>query len=444
MSRIFKKGVVAMLMGVMLCSNIVTTSAMPIEAKTYDKVNEIFDWGAATTKVIINVNQTIEQDMIDEDTFSVHVSRRDPRKGDEALLEQGERNILDAYVSDKDGNKVKRCSYVTLELEVGPNITLGSPLNYYSGSNVWIECDYTIKQEQPIQTTQGKIENLVYTSLEDTIIIGVDEFKSDSHAYVDNMFGDITMNYAYYEPAEDEVKNPLIIWLHGGGEGGTDTTIPLAANKATHFASDEIQNYFDGAYVLVPQSPTKWMDSGEEGKVSGATKTNATSKYTKALKSLIDEYIDQNSDIDQQRIYIGGASNGGFMTMRMIMDYPEYFAAAFPVCEGVKDEFVTDKDIEKIKDLPIWFICAATDKTLPAPIYTLPTYDRLIKAGSEDVHLSYFKNVQDTSGLYLQEDGTPYEYDGHWSWIYAYNNEVSTVINGESTTLMEWMAMQSK
>jgi hypothetical protein len=39
---------------------------------------------------------------------------------------------------------------------------------------------------------------------------------------------------------------------------------------------------------------------------------------------------------------------------------------------------------------------------------------------------------------------TPYEYDGHWSWIYVYNNEVSKTIDGKTTTFMEWLADQSK
>jgi hypothetical protein len=52
--------------------------------------------------------------------------------------------------------------------------------------------------------------------------------------------------------------------------------------------------------------------------------------------------------------------------------------------------------------------------------------------------------VVDTSGLYKNADGTPYEYNGHWSWIYVYNNDVKTTIDGKEITLMEWLASQSK
>lgn len=65
------------------------------------------------------------------------------------------------------------------------------------------------------------------------------------------------------------------------GEGGTDPTIPIAGNKACNFASNEIQDYFGGAYVLAPQAPTFWMEGTSGGFGDG------TSKYEKALMALI-------------------------------------------------------------------------------------------------------------------------------------------------------------
>jgi hypothetical protein len=61
---------------------------------------------------------------------------------------------------------------------------------------------------------------------------------------------------------------------------------------------------------------------------------------------------------------------------------------------------------------------------------TLPTYNRLVEAGAQDVLLTLFDNVHDTTGLYKKADGTPYQYySGHWSWIYVFNNEVESTIN---------------
>lgn len=69
------------------------------------------------------------------------------------------------------------------------------------------------------------------------------------------------------------------------GEGGTDGLLPISANKAANFASEDIQSYFDGAYVLAPQTPTMWMQ-GPNGEFGGKD-----SKYTKALMGLIEDYV---------------------------------------------------------------------------------------------------------------------------------------------------------
>jgi predicted peptidase len=159
--------------------------------------------------------------------------------------------------------------------------------------------------------------------------------------------------------------------------------------------------------------------------------------------SLIKDYVANHKDVDTSRIYIGGDSNGGYMTMLMARDYTNYFAAAFPTCEALKDTLITDTQINKLKDLPIWFIAAKTDPVVITSQYVEPTYQRLVDAGAKNVHLSLFDKVLDTSGLYTKADGTPYEYNGHWSWIYVYNNKPTDMINGKTTTIMEWLANQN-
>jgi|GEM_PF-5846502 len=75
--------------------------------------------------------------------------------------------------------------------------------------------------------------------------------------------------------------------------------------------------------------------------------------------------------------------------------------------------------------------------------YTKATYDRLVKAGAKDVHISLLDKVLDTTGLYKKEDGSPYEYFGHFLWIYVYNNKSTENINGKTTTIIEWRATQT-
>lgn len=415
----------------------VSTGAISVAGKaktgSYRTVTEIEDWGPAITKVIVDLGKPIPVTSVTTETFRVHVVRSDNRL-ENAFLEEGYRKVTKAYVADAKGKPAKKNGhYVVLEMEIGPTITLGSSINFSLSTyfNDWIDSKYTITQIKDIVTPAGEISGLVFDTFKGGVRELVDDFSTGKAS-----FDGVNLTYADYSPAKDKEKNPLIIWLHGMGEGGTDPTIAIAGNKAVNFISPNIQSYFGGAYVLAPQTPTFWMD-GNTGFGDG------TSKYEKALMSLIQAYVQKNKDIDPNRIYIGGDSNGGYMTMLMIRDYPEYFAAAFPTCEALKDTLISDENIRSMANLPIWFVAAKTDNVVPPNEYAVPTYERLVHAGAKNVHLSLFDNVIDTSGLYKKADGTPYEYDGHWSWVYVYNNEVSETINGKTTTLMEWLANQS-
>ena len=60
--------------------------------------------------------------------------------------------------------------------------------------------------------------------------------------------------------ADDGDAHPLILWLHGYGEGGyegvTATTSGLRANRAAIcFAEDRAQEIFGGAFVVAPRYP---------------------------------------------------------------------------------------------------------------------------------------------------------------------------------------------
>lgn len=400
---------------------------------SYQTVTEVFDWGPAVTKIIINLDRIVPQDSISNDTFKVHVVRTENRKDTKILGQsEGECKVTKAYVSDENGNYKTKEKYITLELEVGPDVSLTSPINYdlTTSHNGWLNCDFTITQQKDIGSGNEKVSGVVINKFAGGSKKLVDDFKIESASY-DN----VTLKYASYVPDNDYTKKPLIIWLHGIGEGGSDGLLPISGNKAVNFISKDMQSYFNGAYILAPQAPTYWMD-GFTGFGDG------TSKYEKALMALIKDYVSKNSNIDTNRIYIGGDSNGGYMTMIMIRDYPDYFAAAFPTCEALENKLITDKDIETFKKIPIWFTAAKTDTVVSPADYVVPTYNRLVQAGDTNVHFSFFDNVIDTTGAYKKADGTPYEYTGHWSWIYVYNNQCSAIINGRVTTLMDWLSNQ--
>jgi predicted peptidase len=256
--------------------------------------------------------------------------------------------------------------------------------------------------------------------------------------------GKVTLKYAWYEPKPKNAKSPLIIWLHGGGEGGADPTIPLLGNRAANYASDEIQYFFDGAYVLVPQCPTRWMDNGKGGSTSGKEED----MYYEALMALIKDYVAANPGIDVNRIYVGGCSNGGYMSMKLLLKYPAYFAAGYISSLAYSSEFITDEQIKSIKNIPIWFVQSADDGTTVPDQTVVPVYKRLMQAGAKNVHFSFYNHVVDITGFY---GGDNYLYSGHWSWVYLHANKCKydfdgtpVRVNGRPVTIMEWLAAQSK
>jgi len=81
------------------------------------------------------------------------------------------------------------------------------------------------------------------------------------------------------------------------------------------------------------------------------------------------------------------------MTMEMAVTCDNFFRASYPYFEAYSDSFVSDEDIQKLKDLPMWFIHAANDTTVNPANFVIPTYQRLALAGTKELHFSYFTDV---------------------------------------------------
>jgi len=325
---------------------------------TYKIVINGYEFGPAVDKVIVKLDKKVLG--ITSDLFNVKETKKWYTDKPQEIFD---RKVTKAYLSDKDGNEIRTASdYITLELYVSPSD--GSPLLYdfKKGFNEWNKLYYLT-----ISLNDGKglraINNEVYgmsinEKYTDKIMPVGDKFKQSSYSS-DN----ITLGYKYYSPEKDKAKKPLIIWLHGMGEGGidsNDSSVALMGNRVSILGTDEIQKVFGGAYVLVPQAPTFWMDngSGDIGKFDG------TSKYDKVLINLIKDFVKNNPNVDTKRIIVGGCSNGGYMTVRLLLNNPNYFAAAFPICEAYTDNLISDKELGTIKNTPIWFTHAENDTTV--------------------------------------------------------------------------------
>ena len=87
----------------------------------------------------------------------------------------------------------------------------------------------------------------------------------------------------------------------------------------------------------------------------------------------------------------------------------------------------------------MWFVYAQNDRIVVPSKYEEPLLERLKAAGAKEVHVSVFPDVHDTFGN-KGSDGGPYQYSGHFSWIYFFNNECTE--NGQS--LWKWISEKKK
>lgn len=453
----------------------------------YKTITEGFDWGPAITKVIINIGYAIDKSTLSKDTFSISsvkkynaVNLKTMVQENKPTVETKRRDITAIYLSDAKGKADDNGTYITAEMKVGPDMPESSPFyfNPRTELNTYVDTSYIIEinKSGSILTKDGKTVAMKPTDksgYDGNCNIIADEFDT-AGSYTN---GNITLKYASYTPktvSAEKGSNPLIIWLHGAGEGGQNPTLALLGNKVVNLASQKIQSFFGktGAYVLVPQCKTVWMDYDGMGTYNDTVKgSGGKSFYTETLIGLIKYYVSKHPEIDSGRLYIGGCSNGGFMTMNMIINFPDYFAAAFPVCESYSAKWLTQERVEAIKNIPVWLTAAKPDGTVPIYKGTMDNntmefkfeldkngnkialddfsnaaYGRLKKAGAKDVHYSLWDKVADTSGKYFKAGSTsePYEYLGHFSWIYALNNECKDNIGGKEVSLFQWLSEQSK
>ena len=336
-----------------------------------------------------------------------------------------QRKILNSYVSNASGHVVYFDSshYVTLELDIpyDPNDSSrnASPFIFDSAAfrNNWVN-SYTVKVDNLQVQADGSNSSQIISSEQDAInnrfLPTTDRF-SERGSYGN-------FNYAAYQPeaAIGGEKNPLIVWLHGIGEVGTDINIPLLASNVARLTEDPIQSHFTstgsggqkGAYVLVPQSSTPWSQN-----------------QTASLMALIKAYVASHPDIDSRRIYLAGVSNGGGMTLDMGVAYPNYFAALVPIAASysnqLTDNQITAAALKALKGQPMWLIHTRTDKTISADSSVLPFYKELLQAGAQNKWLSYYEtNVgKHHSGV---------TYNGHWSWVYFLNDQVTGTQNTDN------------
>ena len=185
--------------------------------------------------------------------------------------------------------------------------------------------------------------------------------------------GKDTLPYRILYPENYNPKKsyPLIVYLHGAGFRGNNNELQLGINSkyygaAKDFLRDSIRKKYP-ALVILPQCPAdstwnKFPPSppfDTTAAVNHQMNTLSLSTPERLVKLLMDSLI-KHHIADSKRIYLGGTSLGAFGTYDLVIHYPDYFAAVFPLCGQANVALYP----VKAASVPIWIFHGAIDNVI--------------------------------------------------------------------------------
>jgi predicted peptidase len=189
----------------------------------------------------------------------------------------------------------------------------------------------------------------------------------------------VKLDYLLFLPegyAKDEGKKwPLILFLHGAGERGSDVE-----KVKVHGPPKVVQTKKDFPFIVVsPQCPEgSWWDH-------------------MAVLALLDE-VQSTYRVDLDRIYLTGLSMGGFGTWDIALRAPGRFAAIAPICGGGNPALA-----RVLRNLPIWVFHG--DKDPVVPVSMSDDMVAALKKVGADVRYTRYEGLQ------------------HDSWTKTYDNQ---------------------
>ena len=228
-----------------------------------------------------------------------------------------------------------------------------------------------------------------------------------------------------YSP-EAKTPRPMILFLHGGGNGGTDNITHIAAD----YSCNRFVKKYPDFYVLAPQAeePDFSMMVGRIGKIGFADSDQDgdfgwSRRYLGLVCDLIRSMI-ADGRVDPRRIYVTGMSMGGAGTLRAMSVGAGLFAAAVPVCPTMTPE--TFGILKGLVHAKLWIATSYVDHTVYRHKYIVDGILALRDAGNKDAHLTLYAPEE------LQKYGIATDPDlsypelfsqNHMSWVPTYHDE---------------------
>lgn len=208
--------------------------------------------------------------------------------------------------------------------------------------------------------------------------------------------GEDTLQYRILYPEDFDASKqyPLLLFMHGAGERGSDNKKQLA-HGANLFLNEKNRENFP-AIVIFPQCPKDdyWSKVEVNRSKKGNTfNFNYEGEPNKALGlaiNLLDSMLEKDF-VNLERIYVGGLSMGGMATFELLYRRPETFAAAFPICGGGDPKTV--EAYAEIVDL--WVFHGAKDNVVD-PAYSIEMVEAL-KAKNARVQFTMYPHADHNS-----------------------------------------------
>ncbi len=215
---------------------------------------------------------------------------------------------------------------------------------------------------------------------------------------------------------------PLVIFLHGSGQLGTDNERQLL-HGAGLFLNDSSRRQFPAIVVFPQCGPFSSWTNFKISFDTAAHKMNMSfgfqkqGLYSSLVKQLADS-LSASGKIDTSRRYIGGLSLGGFATFDFIERYPGYFAAAFPICGGGDTSFAS-----RISGRTSVWIFHGGEDPLVSVTHSRDFYHALKDAGG-DVRYTEYPTAKHNSW------DSAFKEPGLLSWIFS--KKAETRVTGRS------------
>lgn len=171
---------------------------------------------------------------------------------------------------------------------------------------------------------------------------------------------------------------PLVLFLHGAGERGSDNTAQLMHGSSLFTDSGNRSEF--PAIVIFPQCPKNdyWSNASVDRSGQGVElEFHPEEDPTTALRlvmELLEKQLEE-SYVDKDRVYLAGLSMGGMGVFELLSRRPEVFAAAVPICGGGSAAVA-----DKFAKVPMWIFHGAKDDVVN-PKYSLEMVAAILKAG---------------------------------------------------------------